>query len=289
MTLSRRIALFALFSACLLAGTFGVWRALFEFARRDDTASHVVLIPFVTAALIFQRRESLFASARWAPGGIAVISAGLLLLMSGGLQGVAHPVDGSLTVMVAGAVTAWLGGVLLFFGPETFRGELFPLLFLGFLIPFPASVVDRATHLLKTGSADVVEGLFTLTRTPYYREGFRFSLPSFVIEIADECSGIHSSIALLLTSLLAGHVFLRSGWKKAIVLLAVFPLALLKNAIRIVSLTLLAMYVNPSFLTGQLHHEGGIVFFLLALALVTPLFTLLRNSEPSILKGQTQQ
>ncbi len=129
---------------------------------------------------------------------------------------------GSLTIAVAGAVIAWLGGVLLFFGPDTFRRELFPLLFLGFMIPIPAAIVDRATHFLKTGSADVVAALFTLTRTPYYREGFQFSLPTFVIEIADECSGIRSSIALLLTALLAGHMFLAEWWKKAIVLLAVF-------------------------------------------------------------------
>jgi exosortase len=282
MILSRRIAYFALFTACLLAGTFSVWRSLFEFARHDDTGSHVVLIPFVTIALILQRRDSLFGSVRWTPAGAAVIAAGVATLVFGALHGGPAAADGSLTTMVAGALIAWLGGVVLFFGPDTFRGQLFPLLFLGFMIPFPSVLVERATLLLKTGSADVVAGLFTLTRTPYYREGFQFSLPSFIIEIADECSGIRSSIALLLTGLLAGHVFLRSGWKKAIVVLAVFPVALLKNAIRIVSLTLLAIYVNPSFLTGQLHHEGGIVFFLVVLALVTPLFTLLRNSEPSI-------
>jgi hypothetical protein len=38
--------------------------------------------------------------------------------------------------------------------------------------------------------------------------------------------------------------------------------------------------VNPSFLTGQLHHEGGILFFLIALALFSPLFRLLQRSEP---------
>jgi exosortase len=283
MTLSRRIGLFIAFSAGLIVATSGVWRALFEFARHDDTASHVVLIPFVTAALIVQRRESLFESVRWMPAGAVVIAVAALAFALGAMRGgVSGPADGPLTIMVAAALAAWLGGVLLFFGPETFRAELFPLLFLAFMIPFPAALVERVTLLLKTGSADVVAGLFTLTGTPYYRDGFQFSLPSFVIEIADECSGIHSTIALLLTGLLAGHVFLRSGWKKAVVLLAVFPLALLKNAIRIVSLTLLAMYVNPSFLTGKLHHEGGIVFFLLALALVTPVFTLLRNSEPSI-------
>jgi hypothetical protein len=32
----------------------------------------------------------------------------------------------------------------------------------------------------------------------------------------------------------------------------------LKNGIRIATLTLLAMYVDPSFLAGRLHHEGGL-------------------------------
>jgi hypothetical protein len=40
------------------------------------------------------------------------------------------------------------------------------------------------------------------------------------------------------------------------------------------------MYVDPEFLTGQLHHEGGIVFFLLALALLAPVLFVLRRLEP---------
>jgi len=84
---------------------------------------------------------------------------------------------------------------------------------------------------------------------------------------------------LTLTTLLAGHMFLRSPWKKAVLVLAVVPLTILKNGIRIVTLSLLAMHVDPGFLTGQLHHEGGIVFFLLALVLLFPLFAALVKSD----------
>jgi exosortase len=283
MTLARRIVLFAVFTVGLLAATFHLWSSLVDFARHNDTATHILLVPFVTAVLLMDRRESLFTSVRSAPfAGSAVIVAGLSVLTAGALS---HPQGGSdlpFSAMVAGGVIAWLGVVLLFFGPVAFRARLFPLLFLAFAIPFPDALVQQSTAYLKAGSADVVAGLFSLTRTPFYREGFRFSMATFAIEVADECSGIRSSIALLLTSLLAGHVYLRSGWKKAILVLAVLPLALIKNAVRIVSLTLLAMYVNPSFLHGHLHNEGGIVFFLLSLGLVTPLFVLLRNSEPSL-------
>jgi exosortase len=280
MTVSRRIWIMAVFTGLVVAVTFPVWRALVALALHDETASHVVLIPLVSAVLIVQDRRRAFGDVRWAPvAGSLVIAAGLAVVAAGRFGAIVAGRD-LLSTVLAGAVITWLGGVLFMFGPATFRAELFPLLFLGFTIPFPEALIERATYFLKTGSAELVEGLFTLTRTPYYRDGFQFALPSFAIQIADECSGIRSSIALLLTALLAGHMFLRSGWKRALLVALVLPLALVKNAIRIVSLSLLAMYVNPSFLTGQLHHEGGIVFFLIALALVSPFFTLLRTSEP---------
>ena len=87
-----------------------------------------------------------------------------------------------------------------------------------------------------------------------------------IIEVAEECSGIRSSIALLVTGLLACHLFLRSGWGKIALILSIVPLALLKNGVRIVTITLLGIYVDPGFMTGYLHQSGGIVFFLFSLA-----------------------
>jgi len=173
------------------------------------------------------------------------------------------------------------------FGRRAAREALFPLLFLGFTIPFPAVLLDWAVRVLKRGSTEMVEALFTLTGTTFHREGFVFTLPSVSIEVADECSGIRSTIALLLTTLLAGHAFLSTGWKKAVLVVAILPLTILKNGIRIVGLTLLAVHVNPSFLTGQLHHEGGIVFFVMALVMLEPLFYLLRKSEPGFRRRAT--
>ena len=57
------------------------------------------------------------------------------------------------------------------------------------------------------------------------------------------------------------------------------PLSILKNGIRITTLTLLSIYVDPGFLTGSLHRDGGFVFFLMALALLAPVLLLLQKSE----------
>ena len=73
-------------------------------------------------------------------------------------------------------------------------------------------------------------------------------------------------MALGITCLAGGYLFLRMGWTRAALLLAVVPVSLMKNGIRIATLSLLAVHVDPSFLFGRLHHDGGIVFFAVGLA-----------------------
>jgi hypothetical protein len=59
------------------------------------------------------------------------------------------------------------------------------------------------------------------------------------------------------------------------------PIAIAKNAIRIVALCLLAVHVDPAFLVGRLHTDGGVAFFLLALAMLAPVLALLGYLEGS--------
>jgi exosortase len=121
-------------------------------------------------------------------------------------------------------------------------------------------VLARVITTLQHGSAEVTAWLFTLTPLPVFREGLHFVLPRLSIEVAEACSSIRSSMALLITCLLASHLMLRRWWSKGMVLLLVFPLAVFKNGVRIVSLCLLTY--DESFITGHLHTRGGAVFAL---------------------------
>src|SRR5207248_9751949 len=96
---------------------------------------------------------------------------------------------------------------------------------------------------------------------------------------ARQCSGIRSSIALLLTFLVAGHLALDSSWRKLVLLLAVLPVVLLKNGLRIVTVTMLAVYVDPAFLSGTLHERGGVLCYVLGVALLAGFLKILRRSE----------
>ena len=100
--------------------------------------------------------------------------------------------------------------------------------------------------------------------------------------MARECSGIRSGLALFITALLAGHLFLKTWWKQVILVVCVFPITMFKNGIRITSLTLLGTYVDPRILQSSLHREGGIPFFILALLLMAPILFFLRRSEKII-------
>jgi exosortase len=278
MTPRRRAALFAGYSVVVGVLNSRVLLAMLERSRSDAAASHIVLVPVITLALIYQARQEVFRrmDSAWLLGlSILALSVGFRLTSSVAVLG---PGD-SLSLSSAGLVLAIVGGFVAVYGTVAARAASFPLLFLCFAIPPPDFLLETATVVLKRGSTEVVSGLFRLADIAHYREGFVFVLPGLVIEIADECSGIRSSTALVLSCLLAGHMFLHSTWRKGLLVLAVFPVTLLKNGIRIAALSLLAIKVDPSFMTGQLHREGGVAFFALALLLLSPLMVYLRSSE----------
>ena len=170
-------------------------------------------------------------------------------------------------------------GFLFCYGVKPSRAAAFPLLFLFLMVPLPDPLLSWTIYRLQQGSTEISYLLFKAVGIPVLKQGFILSVPGVAIEVATECSGIRSSIALFITCLLAAHLYLRTFWKVLFFVLLVFPLAILKNGIRIVTLTLLSIYVDPGFLRGSFHRDGGFVFFLLALLILFPVFLLLERSE----------
>ena len=114
---------------------------------------------------------------------------------------------------------------------------------------------------------------------PYYREGLVFQLPGIAVEVAEECSGIRSSVALFITVLLAAQLTLRSNWRKVALCALVIPVALFKNGLRIATISALSVYVNRGFLYGRLHRSGVFVFFSLGLLVLFGVLRLLQIGD----------
>jgi len=118
-----------------------------------------------------------------------------------------------------------------------------------------------------------------LSGTPVIYNDLNLQLPGFALQVAPECSGIHSSLVLFLTSLIAGHLFLRSPWKQGILALAVLPLGLLRNGFRIFVIGQLCIHIGPQMVHSPIHHDGGPIFFALSMVPFFLLLILLRRSE----------
>jgi exosortase len=165
------------------------------------------------------------------------------------------------------------------YGGKAFRAALFPLLFLLLMAPMPDGFLNRTVTFLQYASASVTDWFFTAAGVPFARDGVVISLPSVTIEIAQECSGIRSSMVLLLAGLVLAYLFLSTPWARTIAVLAIVPLTVIKNGVRIFTLTMLGTHVDPSFLNGRLHHQGGIVFFAVAFAMMWGIMVLLQRAE----------
>jgi exosortase len=273
----KRCLLFAVAVAVLLL--YGPVREYLLWTYNSSYYTHVVLIPMVSAYLVFTRRKEIFGEVGYAfaPGG-AVIGMGMLLLAAASMASGWGKND-YYALLACSTVLVVIGAFIALFGLRAFAAARFPLLFLVFMVPLPTAVEEWIIRVLQLGSAEFVAFLFPFTGMPVLRDACVFHLPGLSIEVAPQCSGIRSSLALVITCVLAGHMFLKTTWKKAVLVLAVLPITMLKNGIRIVTLSVLAVYVDRGFLESSLHRDGGIVFFVLALLLMAPLLFLLRRSE----------
>jgi exosortase len=255
-------------------------RSVIAYASRNDDASHIFIIPILAAGVLYLDHERVFRRVSFdvsAASGLAASGAAIALLAW--REQIGAGTNEQLTLYMLALVVLWVAGFALFFGRAALLEGRFALLFLSLTVPLPEVLLSRAIYWLQAGSAAVVAILFDAVNLPYLRSGFVFHTAHINIEIAQECSGIRSSMAVLILALLAAHFYLRSGWRQAVFVVCSLFVMIIKNGVRIAVLTLLAIHVDPSFLFGRLHHDGGVVFFLLGLALLVPVLWLLSRGE----------
>ena len=276
--LRRRHGFFVLFILLSAALFRRILSALLSYSLHNQAGSQIILIPFVTIVLLYSERRRIFANTQNSiRAGAAFTGVGLSLYWIAQRYEVAD--HQSLSGAVLSIILIWIGGFVTCYGSRAARAAAFPLFFLLLIVPLPDALLDRIIRVMQQGSADIAVWIFGLARVPVLRNGFILSVPGFTIEIAVECSGIRSTIALFITSILAVRFLLRTPWKALLFMALTIPVAVIKNGIRVATLTLLSIYVNPGFLFGRLHTEGGIVFFLLALAILAPVLLFLQRSE----------
>jgi exosortase C (VPDSG-CTERM-specific) len=245
-------------------------------AAHSDLYSHILLVPLISMYLIYSRRDTLpkgFASgSAWALVLLFVGTAAAVAALPFTIWGRGLSPNDYLALMALSFICLLGAGGCLLLGRSWMTALAFPFFFLIFMIPLPDRVVDFLETASKLASTEAANFFFYITGTPFLRDGTVFQLPGITIEVAQECSGIRSSWVLMIVSMLAANLFLRSPWRRAVLVLCTIPLGILRNGFRIWMIGTLCVQIGPNMIHSVIHRQGGPLFFTLALG---PLFLFL--------------
>jgi exosortase C (VPDSG-CTERM-specific) len=214
------------------------------------------------------------AALGWTAG--AAIIAAYWLARRGGWP---PEIQDSLSLTTLAFLCFFWGLCLAMLGTHLLGQIFFPLAFLLFAVPLPTSWLANIDTFFQFTSAATAEGFFRLARESVTRDGLLINLSSLSMRVAPECSGIHSTLVLFMTSLLAAYLFLRLPWTRAVLVLIVVPLAILRNGFRVFVLGWVGVHWYPNVLNSPFHHHGGPLFFALSLIPFFLLLVFLRKCE----------
>jgi exosortase len=276
LTIRNGLLLFLLLTS--IAAFWEPLSELYSLTQKQSHYSHLFLIPLVSLYVFYLNRKIILASREWSPlSGLFMVGLGAI-----GYWGAGQATTGVDYVSLATlAFVCVIWGIFLFcYGPGTCLSMSFGLLFLLCMVPFPAALLHAIIVFLQRSAAEVTDILFSLIGISMIRDDIVFALSNITIRVDEGCSAVRSAISLIITSIVAGHFFLRSPWAKFGVVVFMIPVAIIDNALRIVGLSLLANYVNKSFLTdGRLHDGGGYVMFGLSITILLVFISLMRRWE----------
>ena len=173
-----------------------------------------------------------------------------------------------LMLEVASQVPILAGCILLVGGWRALRVLAFPLAFLVFSIPPPGWMMDAFTVPLKGVVSDWVAGILYDLGFPIAQNGVMIMIGPYELMVKDACAGMNSIFALSAIGVFYIHEFVQKSWLRAIVLLlAIVPITIAANFLRVVALVLIAYYFGIDAIEGVFHDLTGFALFVVALGL----------------------
>lgn len=253
-----------------------MWNA---WSANDWDEGHGALMPVVVLALLWWKRRELMALplGLWWPGlGLVAVALGLHLV-------------GYMIQQPRLSIIGLFGGIYglmgLAWGWRFLRASFFPFFLFVFCIPF-GSLAEKVTFPLRMLVSYISVGISQAAGFDVIRDGSLIydMQRTFQFDVAPACSGIRSLVALLALTTIFGFLVFRSPWRRAVMVLSAFPLAVLGNVIRIT----FTIFVTELF--GQkyglaVEQKFGFVTFAVALVCVLLLERWLREPAPARRRG----
>lgn len=247
------------------------------FALGSELYSYILIIPAVSGYAAWLRRAEVRSCSlphrRLIGSAFGFVGVcGVLTYVGLAAGSAAMPVEDQLALTTGAFVFLLIGACFWFLGKTAMRALLFPLCFLIFMVPVPTAVMHASEGFMQRGSAAVAHWMFGAAGTSVFYQDLVFQLPGISLHVAPECSGMRSTIALFIVSVVTAFFFLHRPGHRVLLALFVIPLALARNGFRIFVIGELCVRFGPDMIHSFIHRRGGPLFFALSLV---PFFLLL--------------
>jgi exosortase len=126
------------------------------------------------------------------------------------------------------AVAMLIAAVPLMLGERAALGLLFPLAYMGFLVPFG----DEAIPMLQTVTAKITIALVHISGIKAQIDGVFIATPAGLFEVAEACSGVKFLVAMIAFGALAAHVCFVSWARRAGFMALCIVAPILANGVR---------------------------------------------------------
>jgi exosortase A len=248
-----------------VAGYYDVFAWMYgRYMGGDSYYSHGFLIPFVTAYLIWLKRDELHGvSQNSSPLGLFLIILAILI----------HVFGTAIYVFSVSGFSIWIlvmGMTLFLYGSEITKIILFPLVFLLFMFPLPLAIISMISFPLKILVAKIGVKIASSMGIPLLLEGFVITIPQGQLLVGNPCSGLRSLIAFLAMGALFAYFSNFSTLRKIILFSLTVPIAIASNLVRVPILIYWSYKwgLESAAPDTMVHTGSGFVVFILGIFLM---------------------
>lgn len=258
-----------------------LWQTWLE----DGDNSHGVLVPLVSAALVWSRRHILrTVKARPSPWGFVLATIALAVYLGALRAHLALPARMALVLTVAGLLWGNFGGARV-------RVLGFPLVFLFFMIPVPDTLEGLVSFPLQRFASAAAALLLSQIGIPVLHEGTMLYFADASLEVAEACSGLRSLVSYGITGILLAYLGRGrlSGVQQVFLVAATIPVALAVNILRVAGTGVLATFLGSRAARSFLHEFSGFIMFAVGLVLLWGLSSALGRLGQSVPVGHARK
>ncbi|MDD4892117.1 MAG: exosortase/archaeosortase family protein, partial [Phycisphaerae bacterium] len=240
-----------------------MWR-LFRVWWEIPDWSHGLLIPAFSVGIF------LYIHDRWRNVPLRAAYSGLLVVLASFLVYIVAVWWLKLAMLQDYAWWLMLFGlVITLCGWKFTRAVWFPLAFIGFGIRIGGVAYNKMSGTLQVIAAHCSTLILKLLRINADIEGviidvFTRSGQQYPMQVAEACSGMRILMAFMALGSLIAYVVRRPWWHRLILVLAILPIAVLSNVVRVTGMGILYYFDKKEWATGFAHTLEGMLMLPLA-------------------------